>query len=128
MLRKKNVVGKFVEFFGPGLPRRRWPTARPSRTWLPEYGATCGIFPVDVETLRYLEVTGRSSERWRWWKRYYKEQGMFHDANTPEASYTDVLELDLAKVEPSLAGPTRPQDRVPLTNMKPAFARSVRQN
>jgi aconitate hydratase len=125
MLRKKGVVGKFVEFFGPGLAALPLADRATIANMAPEYGATCGIFPVDAETLRYLEQTGRPPERVALVEAYYKEQGMFHDANTPEANYTDTLELDLAKVEPSLAGPTRPQDRVALVNMKPAFAEAL---
>jgi len=122
MLRRKGVVGKFVEFFGPGLAELPLADRATIANMAPEYGATCGIFPVDAETLRYLTETGRPAELVALVEAYYKEQGMFHDANTPEASYTDTLELDLAKVEPSMAGPTRPQDRVALKDMKQSFA------
>ena len=88
----------------------------------PEYGATCGIFPVDAETLRYLRMSGRPADLVTLVEAYMKEQGMFHDATTPEAVYTDTLTLDLGTVEPSLAGPRRPQDRVPLSRMKENFA------
>jgi aconitate hydratase len=122
MLRKKGVVGKFVEFFGPGLADLPLADRATIANMAPEYGATCGIFPVDAETIRFLTQTGRAQEQVALVEAYCKEQGLFHDANTPEASYTDTLELDLATVEPSMAGPTRPQDRVPLRNMKASFA------
>ncbi len=122
MLRKKGVVGKFVEFFGPGLADLPLADRATIANMAPEYGATCGIFPVDAETLRFLTLTGRPTELVNLVEAYYKEQGLFHDANTPEASYTDTLELDLSTVESCLAGPKRPQDRVLLRNMKTAFA------
>ncbi|QJW95235.1 aconitate hydratase AcnA [Frigoriglobus tundricola] len=122
MLRKKGVVGKFVEFFGPGLADLPLADRATIANMAPEYGATCGIFPVDAETVRYLEQTGRPAELVALVEAYYKEQGLFHDANTPDAVYTDTLELDLAKVVPSMAGPARPQDRVALADMKQAFA------
>jgi aconitase A len=122
MLRKKGVVGKFVEFYGPGLAQLPLADRATIANMAPEYGATCGIFPVDAETLRYLRQTGRPDDRIALVEAYYQEQGMFHDANTPEATYTDTLELDLATVEPSLAGPTRPQDRVALRDVKKSFA------
>ena len=115
MLRKKGVVGKFVEFFGPGLHKLPLADRATIANMAPEYGATCGIFPVDEETLRYLRLSGRSEEQIALVEAYCKEQGLFHTADTPEAEYTDVLELDLATVEPSIAGPKRPQDRVPLS-------------
>ncbi len=121
MLRKKGVVGKFVEFFGPGLAQLPLADRATIANMAPEYGATCGIFPVDVETLKYLRATGRPDELVALVEAYYKEQGLFHDVNTPEANYTDTLSLDLATVEPSLAGPTRPQDRVLLKEMKKSF-------
>src|SRR6201993_2976279 len=111
MLRKKGVVGKFVEFFGPGLQNMPLADRATISNMAPEYGATCGIFPVDEETLRYLGLSGRNEELVALVEAYYKEQGLFFTANTPEAGYTDVLELDLATVEPSIAGPKRPQDR-----------------
>ncbi|AWM39386.1 Aconitate hydratase [Gemmata obscuriglobus] len=125
MLRKKGVVGKFVEFFGPGLADLPLADRATIANMAPEYGATCGIFPVDAETLRFLTLTGRPAELVNLVEAYYKEQGLFHDAHTPEASYTDTLELDLSTVESSLAGPTRPQDRVPLRTMKAAFAEAL---
>src|SRR5205814_626359 len=91
----------------------------------PEYGATCGIFPVDAETLRYLRFTGRPETLVRLVETYCKEQGLFHTPQTPEAAYSETLELDLTKVEPSLAGPTRPQDRVALTKVKESFAKEL---
>ena len=125
-MRKKGVVGKFVEFYGYGLARlSRWPTAATIANMAPEYGATCGIFPVDAETLRYLRFTGRPEPLVRLVETYCKEQGLFHDATTPAAVYSDAMELDLGKVEPSLAGPSRPQDRVALGDMKPSFAAAL---
>src|SRR5262249_51202814 len=114
MLRRKGVVGKFVEFHGEGLASLALADRATIANMAPEYGATCGIFPVDDETLRYMRLTGRSEAHVRKVETYCKEQGLFHTATTPAATYSDVLELDLATVEPSLAGPTRPQDRVPL--------------
>jgi aconitate hydratase len=125
MLRKKGVVGKFVEFYGPGLADLPLADRATIANMAPEYGATCGIFPVDAETIRFLKETGRSNERAALVEAYCKEQGLFHDANTPEAAYSDTLELNLADVEPSMAGPTRPQDRVPLKSMKGAFAEAL---
>src|SRR5947209_7955098 len=122
ILRKKGVVGKFVEFYGPGLAHLPLADRATIANMAPEYGATCGIFPIDAETLRYLRLTGRSEAHLRRVEAYCKEQGLFHTAATPEANYSDTLELDLATVEPSLAGPTRPQDRVPLKNAKQSFA------
>ena len=112
MLRKKGVVGKFVEYFGPGLGNLALADRATIANMSPEYGATCGIFPVDEETLRYLRLSGRSAEQISLVEAYCKEQGLFHTADTPEAEYTEVLDLDLATVEPSIAGPKRPQDRV----------------
>ena len=115
MLRAKGVVGKFVEFFGPGLPTLPLADRATIGNMAPEYGATCGIFPVDDQTLRYLEFTGRDTELV---EAYMREQGMFHDEGADDATYSDTLELDLGDVEPSLAGPKRPQDRVPLREAK----------
>src|SRR5271170_1494198 len=114
MLRKKGVVGKFVEFFGDGLAELSLADRATIANMAPEYGATCGIFPVDAETLRYLRFTGRPEALIQLVESYFKEQGMFHTKETPAAVYSDSLELDLATVVPSLAGPTRPQDRVRL--------------
>jgi aconitate hydratase len=121
ILRKKGVVGKFVEFFGDGLAELPLADRATIANMAPEYGATCGIFPVDAETLRYLRQTGRSEEQIALVEAYCKEQGLFHTAETPTAEYTDIVELDLATVQPCLAGPSRPQDRVPLKQMKYAF-------
>jgi aconitate hydratase len=121
MLRKKGVVGKFVEFFGKGLGNLPLADRATIANMAPEYGATCGIFPVDEETLRYLRLSGRTEGHIEIVKAYYKEQGLFHTADTPEAEYSDVMELDLASVEPSIAGPKRPQDRVALSNAAHAF-------
>lgn len=120
-LRKKGVVGKFVEFFGPGLAELPLADRATIANMAPEYGATCGIFPVDAESLNYLRFTGRSPEQVALVEAYYKEQGLFHDAKTPEANYSDILELDLSTVEPSVAGPARPQDRVLLKDVSSGF-------
>jgi len=125
MLRKKGVVGKFVEFFGPGLDNLALPDRLTIANMAPEYGATCGIFPVDTETLRYLSFTGRDPERVKLVEAYAKAQGMWRDASSPDPVFTDTLELDLASVEPSLAGPKRPQDRVPLAGAKAGFAEAL---
>ena len=125
MLRKKGVVGKFVEFFGPGLTTLRLADRATIGNMAPEYGATCGIFPVDDKTIEYLEFTGRSKEHVQLVEKYMKEQGLFHSKNTPEAEYSDTLELDLGEVEPSLAGPRRPQDRIALSKVKPSFLEAL---
>ena len=122
MLRKKGVVGKFVEFYGAGLASLPLADRATIANMSPEYGATCGIFPVDAETLRYLRLTGRSEDHIRRVEAYCKEQGLFQTETTPEAVYSDTLDLDLATVEPSLAGPSRPQDRVPLSQVKKSFS------
>jgi aconitate hydratase len=121
LLRKRGVVGKFVEYFGPGLQGLPLADRATIANMAPEYGATCGIFPVDEETLKYLRLTGRTDEHIQLTEAYYREQGMFHTKDTPEAAYTDVLHLDLSTVEPSLAGPKRPQDRVVLSNASKSF-------
>ncbi len=121
MLRKKGVVGKFVEFFGPGLDSMPLADRATIANMAPEYGATCGIFPIDEETLIYLRLTGRSETQIKRVEAYAKEQGLFRTASSPEPIYTDTLELDLGKVEPSLAGPSRPQDRVALKDVKKSF-------
>ncbi|MEM7517901.1 MAG: aconitase family protein, partial [Planctomycetota bacterium] len=115
MLRELGVVGKFVEFFGPGLAHLSLADRATISNMAPEYGATCGIFPVDEATMTYLRLSGRSEERLALVEAYMKEQGLWADANTPEASYSDLLELDMGTIVPSLAGPKRPQDRVALT-------------
>jgi aconitate hydratase len=121
MLRKKGVVGKFVEFYGPGLANLRLADRATIGNMAPEYGATCGIFPVDAMTLDYLRFTGRSEEHVRLVEAYMKEQGLFRTDDTPDAEYSDTLELDLSTVEPSVAGPRRPQDRLRLSEVKPSF-------
>jgi aconitate hydratase len=125
MLRFKGVVGKFVEFFGDGLDHLTLADRATIANMAPEYGATCGIFPVDAETLRYLELSGRSAEQLVLVEEYAKHQGMFHRVGEEPAHYSDALRLDLASVEPSLAGPKRPQDRVPLRQSKPRFLESL---
>ena len=121
ILRAKGVVGKFVEFFGPGLQSMSLPDRATIGNMAPEYGATMGFFPVDKETIRYMRFTGRSEEVIERTEAYLRAQGLFHDENTHEPEYTDTLELDLGTVVPSLAGPKRPQDRVPLDEMKDTF-------
>src|SRR4051794_466691 len=121
MLREVGVVGKFVEFFGPGLPNLPLADRATIGNMSPEMGATCAIFPVDKETLRYLEFSGRPTERLELVEAYTREQALFHDENSEEATYSQALELDLSDVEPSLAGPKRPQDRVPLSKAAEQF-------
>lgn len=125
MLRKRGVVEKFVEFFGAGLSSLSLPDRATIANMSPEYGATMGFFPVDDETLRYLRGTGRDPQLVDLVERYCKEQGLFRTDDTPDPIYTDVLELDLSTVEPSLAGPRRPQDRVPLRAMKVEFKKAL---
>ena len=125
MLRKKGVVGAFVEFYGTGLSSLTLPDRATIANMAPEYGATMGFFPVDAETLAYLRFTGRSAERVALVEAYTKLQGMFRTDQTPDPLFTDTLELDLGKVEPTLAGPKRPQDRVPLRQAKASFAKAV---
>jgi aconitate hydratase len=124
-LRKLGVVGKFVEFYGPGIADLPLADRATISNMAPEYGATCGIFPVDAETLRYLRLTGRSEEQIALVEAYYKEQGLFHTSSSPEAVYTQTLELDLATVEPSVAGPKRPQDRVLLKDAAASFQQQL---
>jgi aconitate hydratase len=121
MLRERGVVGKFVEFYGPGLDSLPLADRATIANMAPEYGATCGIFPVDEKTLDYLRFTGRAPEQVALVEAYMKEQGLFHTADTPQAEYSDSLSLELETVEPSLAGPRRPQDRVLLSEMRPQF-------
>jgi aconitate hydratase len=121
MLRERGVVGKFVEFFGPGLENLPLADRATIGNMAPEYGATCGIFPVDAETLRYLEFSGRPREQVELVEAYCREQGMFHDEHSEDATYSDTLELELGAVEPSLAGPRRPQDRVALSDAASDF-------
>ncbi len=124
MLRKRGVVEKFVEFFGPGLANLSASDRNTIANMAPEYGATCGIFPIDNETLNYLRLTGRSNEQIAVVEAYAKAQGMWWTPEAPEAEYTDVLSLDLASIQPSLAGPKRPQDRVLLGDMKANFRKA----
>src|SRR5213595_1796415 len=121
MLRKKGVVGKLVEFYGPGIATLPLADRATIGNMAPEYGATVGIFPVDQETLRYLEFTGRPTEQVQLVEAYMKEQGLFHSGSAPDPVYSDTLSLDLSIVEPSLAGPRRPQDRVSLRDLPRNF-------
>ncbi len=125
MLRKKGVVGKFVEFYGTGLSSLTLPDRATIANMAPEYGATMGFFPVDVETLAYLRFTARPEEQVELVEAYCKEQGLFRTDATPEPVFSDRLELDLAQVVPTMAGPKRPQDSVPLTEAKTAFEKSL---
>jgi aconitate hydratase len=125
MLRKHGVVGKFVEYFGPGLQELPLADRATIANMSPEYGATCGIFPVDKETLTYLRLTGRAEEQIALVEAYCREQGLFHDEKTPEAQYSELLALDLGSVESSLAGPKRPQDRVPLPKARESFEQAL---
>src|SRR5882762_1377972 len=126
MLRKKGVVDKFVEFFGDGLANLPLADRATIANMAPEYGSTCGIFPIDEETIRYLELSGRPRERIDLVAKYAKAQGMWRNNGDKPARYTDELELDLGKVEPSLAGPRRPQDRVPLKTAKTVYQLNAR--
>jgi aconitate hydratase len=125
MLRKHGVVGKFVEYFGPGLQDLPLADRATIANMGPEYGATCGIFPIDKESLKYLQLTGRSDEQIALVEAYAREQGLFHDAKTPEAEYSELLSLDLSTVEPCLAGPKRPQDRVVLSKAGESFEKAL---
>ncbi|MGF7049373.1 aconitate hydratase [Paenibacillus sp. DS2015] len=126
ILRKKGVVGKFVEFYGPGLLNISLADRATVANMAPEYGATIGYFPVDAETLSYLRNTGRSEEQVNLVEAYYKAQNMFRTLDTVDPEFTDVIELDLASIVPSLAGPKRPQDRIELTQMKDSFNDIIR--
>ncbi|HXF30960.1 MAG TPA: aconitate hydratase [Solirubrobacterales bacterium] len=125
MLRERGVVSKFVEFFGPGLPTLGLADRATLGNMSPEFGSTCAIFPVDAETLRYLELTGRPTATLELVDAYAREQGMFHDTSTPDPVFSDLLELDLGDVVPSIAGPKRPQDRVPLDEAKDSFLEAM---
>jgi aconitate hydratase len=125
MLRKRGVVGKFVEFFGEGVAALPVADRATISNMAPEYGATCGLFPVDEETLTYLRLSGRPKAQVALVEAYFKEQGLFHAAATPAATYSDVLELDLTKVEACVAGPSRPQDRVPLGQASASFTAAL---
>lgn len=125
MLRHKGVVGKFVEFYGDGLDDLPLADRATIANMAPEYGATCGFFPVDNETLNYMRLSGRSEEQIALVESYYKAQGMFRETGMPEASYTDTLHLDLQDVVPAIAGPKRPQDRISLTHAKETFTKDL---
>ena len=130
MLRKHGVVENFVEFCGGRPSSLSGPDRATISNMCPEYGATSALFPVDAQTLRYLDVTGRSSEQIDLVERYTKEQGLFRMDGDPTPKFSELLELDLSKVEPSLAGPKRPQDRAPLPKVwesSPAFGNGRRQ-
>src|SRR6218665_3963108 len=126
MLRKKGVVGKFVEFYGPGLDYLSLEDQATIANMAPEYGATCGYFPVDADTLTYLETSGRDADRVALVKAYSEAQGMYRTTASPDPLFTDTLELDLTTVVPALAGPKRPQDRVALTDAAPKFADALK--
>ena len=125
MLRERGVVGKFVEFFGDGLADLPLADRATIANMAPEYGATCGIFPVDAQTLRYLELTGRPKQTIDLVEAYTRAQGMYRENGEPDADYSDLLELDLGQVEPSLAGPKRPQDRINLSDAKTTISRHI---
>jgi aconitate hydratase len=125
MLRAAGVVEKFVEFFGPGMGQMPLADRAMVANMAPEYGATCGIFPVDQLTLDYLRQTGRDENHVKNVEAYFRAQGLFHDKNTPDAEYTQVIELDLSTVQPALAGPKRPQDRINLSDMKTEWTKSL---
>src|SRR6476660_516143 len=121
MLRKRGVVGRFVEFFGPGLAHLAIADRATLGNMCPEYGATAAMFPIDEMTLDYLKLTGRSASHVQLVEEDAKHQGLFRDPAAPDAAYDETVELDLASVEPSLAGPKRPQDRVALKQAKTGF-------
>ena len=125
MLREHGVVGKFVEFFGQGMAALSLPDRATIANMAPEYGATCGFFPVDENTLSYMRLSGRLEEDIAGVEAYCKAQGLWYDSSAEEKSYTAMLELDLSTVEPALAGPKRPQDRVDLSNMASHFEESL---
>jgi len=125
MLREKGVVEKFVEFYGPGIGHMPLADRATIANMAPEYGATCGFFPVDQVTLDYMRLTGRDEDHVRNVEAFYRAQGLFHDKNTPEPEYSDILALDLSEVEPALAGPKRPQDRINLSDMKSQWQASL---
>ncbi|HUI17079.1 MAG TPA: aconitate hydratase, partial [Alphaproteobacteria bacterium] len=125
-LRKKGVVNKFVEYYGPGLESLSLADRATLGNMAPEYGATCGFVPIDSETIRYLRFTGRSEARVKLVEAYAKAQGLWHDASTPDPFFSDTLELDLASVEPSIAGPKRPQDKVTLSSAAKSFDASLK--
>jgi aconitate hydratase len=127
ILRKKGVVGKFVEFYGAGLSKLSLPDRATIANMAPEYGATMGFFPIDEAVLDYLKLTGRSQDQVDLVESYAKAQGLFRKDNMPDPDYTDILHLDMGTIEPSLAGPKRPQDRVTLTAMKPSFEKALKE-
>jgi aconitate hydratase len=127
MLRERGVVGKFVEFFGPGLHTLGLADRATIGNMSPEFGSTCAIFPIDAETLRYLEFTGRPTELIELVDAYAREQGLFHTEDSEEPTFSETLELELGDVEPSIAGPKRPQDRIALAEAKPAFIEALRE-
>src|SRR3954454_19585858 len=124
-LRERGVVGKFVEFYGPGVSALPLADRATIGNMSPEFGSTCAIFPIDAETLRYLEFTGRPADQVELVEAYAKEQGLWHDESSKEPTYSDTLDLDLDDVEPSLAGPKRPQDRVALVEAQPEFREAL---
>ena len=128
MLRKKGVVGKFVEFFGDGLDNLPLADRATIGNMAPEYGATCGIFPIDAETIEYLRVSGRDQETIDLVEQYAREQGMWRETGSRQADYTDIVELDMGTVVPSIAGPKRPQDRIALTDAKSAFLKHLEED
>ncbi|HEX7291080.1 MAG TPA: aconitate hydratase [Conexibacter sp.] len=125
LLRRHGVVGKFVEFFGAGVSRLPLADRATIGNMSPEFGSTCAIFPIDAETLRYMQFTGRSAEQIALVEAYAKEQGLWHDERSEEPTYSETLELDLGEVVPSIAGPKRPQDRIALTDAQPAFRQAL---
>jgi len=132
LLRKRGVVGKFVEYFGPGVPSLPLANRATLGNMSPEFGSTCAIFPIDKETLNYLRLTGRSPEHLQLVESYAKTQGLWHEPGQASSEYSDVLELDLSKIEPCIAGPKRPQDRIalktakqPLPGMSPVWLPNV---
>ena len=125
MLRKKGVVGKFVEYYGPGLDELSLEDRATIANMAPEYGATCGFFPIDAETVRYLKATARKAPRVALVEKYAKAQGLWRTAKSPDPVFTDTLSLDMTTVEPSMAGPMRPQDRVPLSGIAANFAENL---
>ncbi|HET7921347.1 MAG TPA: aconitate hydratase AcnA, partial [Gammaproteobacteria bacterium] len=125
LLRKKGVVGKFVEYFGPGVPNLPLANRATLGNMSPEFGSTCAIFPIDAETLNYLRLSGRSEAHIKLVESYARAQGLWHEAGDEPAEYSDVLELDLSKIEPSIAGPKRPQDRIPIKAAKETLGKHI---
>ncbi|RZT22817.1 aconitate hydratase AcnA [Fictibacillus sp. BK138] len=125
VLREKKVVGKFVEFFGPGLAEMPLADRATVSNMAPEYGATCGFFPVDEEALNYMRLTGRTEEQIQLVEAYCKENGLFYTAGDADPEFTDVVEIDLSQIEPNLSGPKRPQDLIPLSQMKDSFNKAL---